>query len=48
VWLALRVLPARLARKWPITWAASDGMRLHGFLSLPANRVVELGSKVEI
>ena len=30
--------PARLVRKWPITWTASDGMRLHGFLSLPAGR----------
>ncbi|MBK9657338.1 MAG: S9 family peptidase [Rhodanobacteraceae bacterium] len=30
--------PAQLARKWPITWTASDGMRLHGFLSLPPGR----------
>lgn len=30
--------PGQLVRKWPITWAASDGMRLHGFLSLPAGR----------
>jgi dienelactone hydrolase len=25
-------------RKWPIAWTASDGMRLHGFLSLPGGR----------
>jgi len=30
--------PAHLARKWPISWSASDGMRLHGFLSLPPGR----------
>lgn len=30
--------PAQLVRKWPISWTASDGMRLHGFLSLPAGR----------
>ena len=29
---------ARAARKWPISWRASDGMRLHGFLSLPPGR----------
>lgn len=30
--------PEQLARKWPITWTASDGMHLHGFLSLPLGR----------
>jgi dipeptidyl aminopeptidase/acylaminoacyl peptidase len=29
---------AQLVRKWPITWTASDGMRLHGFLSVPSSR----------
>jgi dienelactone hydrolase len=29
---------AQLVRKWPITWTASDGMRLHGFLSVPNGR----------
>lgn len=30
--------PVHLARKWPISWSATDGMRLHGFLSLPPGR----------
>lgn len=30
--------PAQLARKWPMSWTASDGMRLHGFLTLPPGR----------
>ncbi len=35
-----RVAPidAQFAHKQPISWRASDGMRLHGFLSLPAGR----------
>ena len=27
---------AAMARKWPMRWTASDGRRLHGFLTLPA------------
>lgn len=30
--------PSRLARKLPFSWRASDGMRLHGFLSVPPGR----------
>jgi dienelactone hydrolase len=26
---------AAMARKWPVRWTASDGRRLHGFLTLP-------------
>lgn len=35
---ATRIAESSLARKLPVSWRASDGMRLHGFVSLPPGR----------
>lgn len=35
---AARLPEAALARRLPVTWTASDGKRLHGFLSVPPGR----------
>lgn len=35
---AKRIAESNLARKLPVTWRASDGMRLHGFVYLPPGR----------
>jgi len=35
---AERIDDRQLARTFPVSWLASDGMRLHGFLTLPTGR----------